>query len=444
MKTVKRIVTLLLILTLATSLIACNKEPAAETTPKKDYSEWAGVVEDPKTWVEEFLALPIANENMTTDELRKLAVDTFRANLTFDWTPNKTISYTYRLQGKTAEVRLPTNIAYSGMMYGTGLTEVGGTTGNVWKVLPYYDIETGVVDVEAMGDKYYSCLTSACSYGALQGWNRVSNSHYIGGMETYNQFDSNIVPVGPYKYESFTYKHDFSTKTASNEIIAANGDQTMYESYAQMLPADGLYSSSSWHVIMCCSEPVVVRTDDGTNRINPMESYLYVCEQETKGTRDLLEPVMQENGKYLRTLGCVDNKYTFADLFKKGYIPFTFKEFLGEDPIEKGEAWLGDQDNKMQNGQDITAKDLFAKKLGANYVIVTVEVTVKDPEGNVLVNYDPTFKTGPRTYDLPNLQEAYKEDRLAPYADGKNTVHISARLSNGELVEAYNTVLKIG
>ncbi len=440
MKAAKRILAFVLCALMTVTMVACNSGSAPETTAGKDYSEWAGIVEDPKTWVEEFMALPVANENMTTDELRQLAVDTFRANLTFDWTPNKTISYTYRLQGKTAEVRLPTNIAYSGMMYGTGLTDVGGTTGNVWKVLPYYDIETGVVDVEAMGDKYYSCLTSACSYGALQGWNRVSNSHGIGGMETYNQFDSAIIPVGPYTYEQHTYNYDFNTKTASNEIIAANGSEVMFESYAAMHPADGLYSSSSWHVIMCCSEPVVVRNADGT--INPKESHLFVCEQETKGTRDLLEPIQQSNGKYLRTLGCVDNKYTFYDLFNKGYIPFTFKEFLGEDPVETGEAWMGDQAAKMENGQDITAKDLLTKKLCANYVIVTVEVTVKDPEGNVLVNYDPTFLTGPQTYEL-NLQEGYDEAKLSPYADGKNTIHISARLANGELIDAFNTVLKM-
>lgn len=442
MKATKRILAFALCVLMVATMVACKTGSAPETTEGKDYSEWAGIVEDPKTWVENFLALPVANENMTTDELRKLAVDAFRANLTFDWTPNKEISYTYQLQGKTADVKLPTGIAYSGMMYGTGLTGVGGTVGTVWKVLPYYDTETGVVDVEAMGEKYYGCLTSACSYGALQGWNRVSNSHGIGGMETYNKFDSAIIPVGPYTYEQYTYNYDFSTKTASNEIIAANGDQTMYESYAQMLPADGLFSSSSWHVIMCCSEPVVVRLEDG--RINPLESYLYVCEQETKGTRDLLEPVMQDNGKYLRTLGCVDNKYTFNDLCQKGYIPFTFKEFLGEDPVEKGEAWMGSQAEKMENGQDLTAEELFSKKLFANYAIATIEVTVKDPEGNVLVNYDPSISTSPRSYELANLSDGYNEGKLSPYADGKNTVHISARLANGELIEAYNTVLKIG
>jgi hypothetical protein len=442
MKTTKRILAFILCVLMATSLIACKTDSAPETTEGKDYSEWAGIVEDPKTWVEEFLALPVASADMTTDELRQLAVAAFRANLTFSWTPNKDISYTYSLQGKKAQVKLPTGIAYSGLMYGTGLTGVGGTVGTIWKVLPYYDKETGVVDVEAMGDKYYGCLTSACSYGALQGWNRVSNSHGIGGMETYNQFDSSIIPVGPYKYETYTYNHNFNTKTASNEIIAANGAEIMFQSYAAMLPADGLFSSSSWHVIMCCSEPVVVKNSDGT--INPTESYLYVCEQETKGTRDLLQPILQDNGKYLRTLGCVDNKYTFFDLYNKGYIPFTFKEFLGQDPVEKGEAWLGSQADKLENGQSMTAEELFNKKLCANYVINNIEVTVKDSEGNVLVTYDAGISTTPRTYELANLKDGYNEAKLSPYANGNNTIHLYARLANGELVEAYNTVLKIG
>ena len=32
---------------------------------------------------------------------------------------------------------------------------------------------------------------------------------------------------------------------------------------------------------------------------------------------------------------------------------------------------------------------------------------------------------------------------LKPYANGSNTIHIYARLSNGELLEAFQTVLKV-
>lgn len=439
MKRTRRILAFILCALMAASLVACKTDDAPETTEGKDYSEWAGIVQDPKTWVEDFLKLPIASADMTTDELRQLAVDAFRANLTFSWTPNKDISYTYKLNGKTSDVSLPTGIAYSGMMYGTGLTKVNGTVGTIWKVLPYYDRETGVVDVEAMGDKIYGCLTSACSAGALEGWNRVSNSHNIQGMPSYNQYDSGIIPVGPYKYEPSVYNSYFNTKTASNEIIAANGDQVMYESYAQMLPADGLYSSSSWHVTMCCSKPVVVR--DSKGNIDPMQSYLLVCEQETKGTKNLLDPILQDNGKYLRTLGCVDNKYTFSDLIMRGYIPFTFKEFVGQDPVEEGKAWIGSETEALPNGQDLTVSDLFNKVLYGNYAIVNIEVSVKDPEGNVLVTYDPSIATSEQTYEL-NLQDGYNEGKLTPHANGKNTIHICARLANGELLEAYNTVLK--
>lgn len=432
----KRVTIIFLCLCLALSMIACQNNTPAATTETKDYSQFAGIVADPTGWVEEFEALPIANENMTVDELRQLAVDAFRADLTFRWTPNQPVIYTYSM----GDVNLPIGMAYSGLCYATGVS--GATVGNIYKALPYYDRETGTLDIEAMGDKFLGIISSACSYGAMQGWNRVSNSHGIGGMQTYNQYDSNIIPVGPYTYETYNYNHNFNTKTASREIIEFNGAQVMYESYAQTLPGDGLYTSPGWHVVMCSKAPVVVRNPDGS--INPTKSYITLCGQGNDGTH--LHPkliIKQENGVDLCQLGSVDYKQTFAKLLLSGYIPFTIPEFVGEDPVEAGEVWLGSQASKMENGQDITAEDLFNKKLGGNYVICNIEVSVKDPEGNVLLNYDPSVATTPRGFELPNMKEGYQEEKLAPFANGKNTIHIYARLANGELLEAFNTVLKM-
>jgi hypothetical protein len=184
---------------------------------------------------------------------------------------------------------------------------------------------------------------------------------------------------------------------------------------------------------------VVVRNADGS--INPTESYLLVCEQETSGTRDRNKPILQENGKYLRTLGMVDKKYTFTDLFMKGYIPFTFKEFLGQDPVEAGKAWIGDKITEIASGQDMTYQDLFTKSLLGNYVISNVEVTVKDASGKELMTYDPSVHTAPSTYQV-SLKDCLIEEKLTPFVNGTNTIHIYARLANGELVEAFNTVLK--
>lgn len=143
----------------------------------------------------------------------------------------------------------------------------------------------------------------------------------------------------------------------------------------------------------------------------------------------------------MRVLGTIDNKYTFAQLLESGYIPFTFKVFTGEEKVQPGKAWVGDAVTELENGTDITITELFGKKLFSNYQLCTVEVVVKNPDGEEKVHYDTRISTGPNTYEV-SLIKGLQADRLTPYANGKNTIHIYARLSNGELVEAFNTILK--
>ena len=175
----KKILALILCLVTLLSLAACggNQEetpagPVPETTEAKDYSSLAGIVADPKGWYEDFMALPIANDQMTEQELRQLACDAFKANMTFQWTPNAPITYTYELLDRYSDVSLPTGIAYSGLCYATGVKNA--TNGTLYKVLNYYDPETGALDIEAMGDNMLNIISSACANGAMQGWNRVS------------------------------------------------------------------------------------------------------------------------------------------------------------------------------------------------------------------------------------------------------------------------------
>ena len=116
----KRLVALLLTLVLVLGMFGCGttQEPAEtelgpEVVTKKDYSMWAGIVNDPKTWYDELMAPPIANADMSTDELRQLCVDAFKVNLSFTWTPNEDIAYTYELLDKYTSVMLPADGLYS-------------------------------------------------------------------------------------------------------------------------------------------------------------------------------------------------------------------------------------------------------------------------------------------------------------------------------------------
>ena len=438
----KKAINLLLCAVLGLSMLTgCNTvpkatEPVAETVPQKDYSQYAGIVADTKTWYEQLMALPIANENMTEDELRQLAVDAFRINLTFTWTPTTDVTYSYTLLEKTRTYYLPKDIAYSGLCYASGYER-----GTIWKVLKYYDKETGALDVEAMGPNFLYVMSSACSRGCQWGWNRVSNSSGLSWMTTYEQGQCNIVPVGPYTYKPNKYTFDYGDGTV--QIIKENGTQTMFESYANMKPADGVYSSSVYHVMMCSQAPVIERWPDGT--IDPDRSYVLVLEQDAVGSSSDSKNYQQSNGVTLRPLGGVDNKYTFKQLLDKGYVPFTLKEFTCEDPVEPGKAWIGTEYVAVENGKDMTVSEIFKKTLFGNYALCTVEFQVKTPDGQVLMIHDPDIDTYPSHYDtlMMHLLDDEQLARYSKYANGENTIHIYVRLSNGELLEAFHTILKV-
>lgn len=450
----KKLIALLLSILMVLSLFACASNSGGETTAPettspqengpgpepsepKDFSKFAGIVEDPKAWYEKFMDLPIANADMTEQELRQLCVDAFEANLTFHWTPNQEITYTYELTDKYYDVVLPTGNAYSGLCYATGITKA--TFGTIWKILPFYDLETGVLDTAAMGGAVLNYLSSACALGAIQGWSRVSNNHGLCDMKDFNMYDSNILPVGPYTYTPEDYNGKFAGRVASDKIIAKNGEETMYESYAQMKIADGVYSSSSYHVMMCSVAPVVVRDENG--KIDPEQSYLQVHEQGAANTKSDKNNTMQDNGYEMRPLGYVYRQYTFATLLKKGYIPFTLKEFTGAEPVEKGTAWIGTAGKPLENGKEVSPSSLNSKTLYTNYFLCGVEVQVKTPDGESLSRFNLTLLPTVETFEIM-LTDPQLANRIKPYANGKNTVHIYARLSNGELVEAFNGILK--
>lgn len=430
MKSIKKIVALLLT---AVLLCGCASEAATESTTP-DYSQYAGIVADPKSWYEELMALPIANADMTEDELRQLCADAFRLNLSFTWTPTKTIAFGFTLLEKSYSAVLPEGIAYSGLFYNNNTAQ-----GNVWKALDFYDPETGTLDNEAMGGYMMNILGSACARGALWGWGRVCNESNLDGMTTFQQYSANIVPVGPYNYPPGKYalSHGDGTK----RLVADNGRQTMFESYAAMKTADGLYSSSAYHVMMCAAPGEVVCTSDGT--IDSRESYIFVHEQSSGGTLTQRYNFIQENGVVMRPLGTVFQKVTFEQLYRNGYVPFALKELIGEGTIEPGNAWLEDSDGvRLENGMRITIQEMLASTLRTNYAVCTFEFQVKNPKGKVLFTYDPRFMTSPTTYKI-QLHNISMPEEVETYANGRNTIHTYVRMSNGELLEAFQTVLII-
>ena len=73
--------------------------------------------------------------------------------------------------------------------------------------------------------------------------------------------------------------------------------------------------------------------------------------------------------------GKYNNQRTFQKLFDGHYIPFTFKEFIGEDPVEDTEV------SCSHTGTTITKEQLFSTKITANYAISDSYAAVYNENG---------------------------------------------------------------
>ena len=443
----KRIISLILCFVMVLSFAACAQEQSSstqtfeeskteidkETKEEKKTEEKKEIVyatvNEPLTW-DRINAIPIANASMTTDELRQICIDLISLQVSFTWVPEETLTYLVDRHGVNVTIE-------EGVLRG-GIPYVNVASGNVYRIMRYYDPETGHLDISQLGvDK--ERFGTACSGSACWGWGRVVNSaklSWTGNMTPANGF----IPVGPYETvgpEVTQFGHAFdgdpNPATDCGDITNKNGEQVMFESYALMHKADGLVNNG--HVTMSSTEPVVVRKEDGT--IDGEKSYLHWCEQGLYQTGES-HTRTQADGTSYQIQGNVNLKRSFASLFKDGYLPFTFAEFLGTDPVEKGEAYLVKESGERVAGTGFSPMELQTFKLESNYNISDVYTIIRDPEGKVIVDY---FKASAnhfvRSFDM---KSAFPAPAVAQFVKGDGyTVEISAMISTGEKLVVYSS-----
>ena len=83
-----------------------------------------------------------------------------------------------------------------------------------------------------------------------------------------------------------------------------------------------------------------------------------------------------EQGDVFDRTGNVNRKMTFEELLEKRYLPFTFKEYSGEDPIEETEVTFS------HTGETITKQQLFDSKVTTNYSLSDIYAVITDTDGN--------------------------------------------------------------
>jgi hypothetical protein len=259
-----------------------------------------------------------------------------------------------------------------GKTYG-GLPYVSTATGNIYRLLDFMDPETGVVNVTEAG-RYPKIFGGMCSSGSYWAWARVMNSAdycWTTDIVTANGF----IRLGPYTYDDTIQR--FTSEYGTHSVMEENGEQIMYQSYAQLQVADGLgYSrvGGVGHIVMCSIAPHVEYLEDGT--IDGEKSFIHVIDQ-----GDVWKEGVSPSGLKYTFESSVDRKITFSKLFKSCYIPYTFADLIGEDPIEETEVSFS------HTGETITKEQLFSAKVTANYAISDIYAYVYDEAGNEVLKH---------------------------------------------------------
>lgn len=352
---------LLLVAATALSLAACGGEKDDGITSDVSlYKSGEGfqTVSDPLSW-EAINEFPVVHDGMTIEEGRKLVVDFFRYSKTAVWIPAN--NYEYKIRPANTETEQVAGFAKYG-----GLPYIGLASGNIYRLMDYMDPETSVVDIGTAGLKP-TLFGNQCSFGSYVGIGRVINSaqyRWTSGMTPKNGF----IPVGDYvikdDVESFS---DGGYNTVS--VMQENGQEKMYESYAGLKAGDVIvYFTTAGHVVMISGDAHVEYTADG--RIDPARSYVTVIDQ-TPG-HDSMTNAAGDTFAYERN---VDAKWKFTKLFEDNYVPYTFAEWLGTDPIESSKTEFS------HTGETISLDQLRGLTVTSNYGITDIYASVYNAKG---------------------------------------------------------------
>ena len=362
-------------------------------------------------------ALPVATPEMSEDELRDICVKYMQMQREVVWTPDSNFTYEAAYAGAAdagGNITLYAGRRYQGMPYTYAHYDLEC-------FLDLYNEETGLVEVSKYGNSAGLMMGNYCSTAAYYAWARVSTTlRWVGSHHICPAYG--YLPIGPYKCDLTQTEHTEATSTGV--ICEANGQQTMFESYACLKPASGIicHTGINGHLRMIRDAATVVRNADGT--IDGAKSCVVCVEQVS-----LQREYTGEDGKVYE-IGRLESRYTFDQLWKDRYLPFDVPELCGKAKVE--EAWV-----RIESENDGAHPDLDAilkGKVVSNYPISRVDVSFTKADGSVAYE---GFSFGTcKNYKSRevNFSRIFTSGTLTRYLKKGETYRftVTARLCNGE------------
>ncbi len=359
------------------------------------------------------------------------------------WTPAEVV--TYHMANKSSGVEdakdtdpkhvitfVPGNI-YQGIPY-----THGGGSGYGWLSLATSQDENGVYTLSGMttdilsgsgGSNQFNCsrLGNDCADQLFWAWGQVSSSISFFGTSTMTEGN------GCLKVGSYVASGNFSKENNTYDIVKQNGKETMFAAYSLLQKGDAIINytpNGAGHTVMiveCHTEYLADGTVDGIN------SYVTVLEQtganEINQTKEFNETI----GKEVYLCERLDAKWSYEDIFGKGYLPITCKELI--DPAPRAEVQLTD------STKEPTVDNMFSGKIASNYRISDITVRIMDTNGNLLQKAICYGRQGEMlTFDLGRFVNPLEVNsmqgkiQLNELGTGTYRCTYTARISTGEQV----------
>lgn len=356
----------------------------------------------------------------TPEELRQMAVKAMLDQLSVQFSVGKFMYYK-KSSGSVSNKffsYVPEEI-YAGMPYTVG-------SSGLVQWMEFYDTQTGRFTFNGTGEELDKTLGNSCAACVGSSWYAVCTS-ISGQFSTYFMTPMNgCIPVGPYQSNyGITDYRQYTTDL----ICADNGEQVMYQSYAQILPADALVSSPDVHAIMAIEAAHVVYNEDGT--INGAESTVTIADQRA-GDGDVFYVEEDQQGNRVSYSGRTRYDYTFTELWNLSYIPVTTAEFMGTKEYVQPKVTFTESTAGKQ--------ELISGSIESNYPMRVIRTVLVDQDGNrtvvdrMLLNN--THVPSGRAYSLNTMElnVLLTEPVIAEYMDSGMTYSLclEVAIANGQ------------